>query len=416
MDITAPTENFFTDLAPAPLPVPPKASPPRRQPSAEQLFKKEENYRRRRPPVAKSHYNASELDGTPRLLRHGSASLPQLPGTKGRYPWHRHLRSRALHLRLRQHPPRHFLLIPRACHRRPPRRLRSPLHPAEEKRPIRKSHHALAHRHSEMNSVLDISNESSIPSEPVRVHLVFCHLYHDLMVFSAEPLPLSTSYWKDPAFLKSFNGSYRIEATHRAICHHRRARTSRGNPDPHGCGKTHRRIGETLRSSPLTKKSAALTFNLGNLYFETGEIEKAVAAYQSALKEYPSFRRAHQNLALALVREKQTPRSPHPPHRSHPARRFQRLAPTVFSATAASPARNTPAPSKHTASLRSPSQTSPNGAPESPSASRISIRKQEAVALLDEVIRKRPLEASYSVLQANILLDLDQSGSCRESP
>lgn len=27
-----------------------------------------------------------------------------------------------------------------------------------------------------------------------------------------EPLPLSTSYWKSPAFLKQFNGSYRIEA------------------------------------------------------------------------------------------------------------------------------------------------------------------------------------------------------------
>jgi TonB family protein len=74
MDITLPVENFHTDLAPAPLPVaatPPPVSHPK------QFFKKEQNYKPAPPPpVAKSHYNTSELDGTPRLLRHGSATFP----------------------------------------------------------------------------------------------------------------------------------------------------------------------------------------------------------------------------------------------------------------------------------------------------------------------------------------------------
>lgn len=82
MDITAPVENFFTDLAPAPLPTPPKPSPPKRQSSSQQFFKKEENYRPK-PPVAKSHYNTGELDGTPRLLRHGSARFPSSLARKG---------------------------------------------------------------------------------------------------------------------------------------------------------------------------------------------------------------------------------------------------------------------------------------------------------------------------------------------
>ena len=71
MDITAPVENFFTDLAPAPLPVAPEpARPsPRRDPSP--------------PTVAKSHYSASELDSIPRLLRHGSASFPSSLARKG---------------------------------------------------------------------------------------------------------------------------------------------------------------------------------------------------------------------------------------------------------------------------------------------------------------------------------------------
>ena len=85
MDITAPVENFFTDLAPAPLPVAPRPSPPRARSSSEQLFKKEENYRPApaRAPAVKSHYQANELDGTPRLLRHGSASFPSSLARQG---------------------------------------------------------------------------------------------------------------------------------------------------------------------------------------------------------------------------------------------------------------------------------------------------------------------------------------------
>ena len=73
MDITLPVENFYTDLAPAPLPT---ASKPVEH--SKQFFKKEQNYRRTPPPppIAKSHYSTSELDGTPRLLRHGSVTFP----------------------------------------------------------------------------------------------------------------------------------------------------------------------------------------------------------------------------------------------------------------------------------------------------------------------------------------------------
>ncbi len=84
MDITAPVENFFTDLAPSPLPVAPepavRASP---RPAPRQVSKPAPARRPPPPPIAKSHYNASELDGTPRLLRHGSASFPAALARKG---------------------------------------------------------------------------------------------------------------------------------------------------------------------------------------------------------------------------------------------------------------------------------------------------------------------------------------------
>lgn len=77
MDITAPVENFFTDLAPAPLPVAPEIVTPRTNPPVKVPSKPTP------PPVAKTHYNQNELDGIPRLLRHGSATFPSSLTSKG---------------------------------------------------------------------------------------------------------------------------------------------------------------------------------------------------------------------------------------------------------------------------------------------------------------------------------------------
>ncbi len=83
MDITLPVETFFSDVPPAPLPEVPAESPrPRPQPA-----KPAPTTRPAPPrppaPVAKSHYQVNELDGTPRLLRHGSAQFPPALARRG---------------------------------------------------------------------------------------------------------------------------------------------------------------------------------------------------------------------------------------------------------------------------------------------------------------------------------------------
>lgn len=84
MNITAPVENFFTDVAPAPLPTPPKPATPKKSSYSKPFFKKQPNYSKPKPAaVAKSHYSPSELDSTPRLLRHGSTSFPSSLSRKG---------------------------------------------------------------------------------------------------------------------------------------------------------------------------------------------------------------------------------------------------------------------------------------------------------------------------------------------
>lgn len=231
--------------------------------------------------------------------------------------------------------------------------------------------------------------------------------------FSAEPLPISTAYWKDPVFLKSFNGSYRIEARiepsvtteERGLLMEVQTLMSAGN-----------RLGalEKIRASPLTEKSPALTFNLANLFFEIGENAKAIATFQSALKEYPSFRRAHRNLALALIRDNRLPEALE--HLTEAIRLgdsegstygllgYCRLTRREFASALQA--------------YRIAQVTEPEVAEWKAGVAQClqeTGAKEDAIALLDEVIALRPLEASYAVLLANIHLDLDRPDSAAKA-
>ena len=67
MDVTLPVDAFFTELAPAPLPVVERPRPTPRVRAPRPVAPR---------PAAKSHYSMGELDGRPRLLRHPSVAFP----------------------------------------------------------------------------------------------------------------------------------------------------------------------------------------------------------------------------------------------------------------------------------------------------------------------------------------------------
>jgi len=236
---------------------------------------------------------------------------------------------------------------------------------------------------------------------------VVLFLFQTSLAFSAEPLPLSTNYWKDPAFLKSFNGSYRIEARIEPNVSTEERGLLVDIQELMADGKRDAAL-QKIISSKLTANSAALTFNLGNLQFETGANEKAIQAYENALEKYPSFRRAHRNLALALIREDEIEKAL--THLTEAIRLGDSDGSTYGLLGYCRLSREEYASALQ--AYRLAQVTEPNVAEWKAGIAQCLQNldeKAKAIALLEEVIRQRPLEASYSVLQANIHLDLGQS-------
>jgi tetratricopeptide (TPR) repeat protein len=225
-------------------------------------------------------------------------------------------------------------------------------------------------------------------------------------VWAAEPLPLAREYWEDPAFQKAFNGSYRIEARIEPSV----TTAERGLlVEVQGLMEKGQRTNalEKLKGSTLTSTSAALTYNLGNLHFEKGEDDEAVAAFRKAVGMYPSFRRAHRNLALALVRSGKLEEALEP---LLEAVRLGDASGATYGLLAYCRLRR----GEWASALQAYrlAQVSEPEVPEWKAGVAQCLEnlggRAEAAALLDEVIRMRPAVASYAVLQARLLLDLDR--------
>ncbi|MDP4624630.1 MAG: tetratricopeptide repeat protein [Akkermansiaceae bacterium] len=206
--------------------------------------------------------------------------------------------------------------------------------------------------------------------------------------------------------MNSFNGSYRIEARIEPTLTTEQRGLLVEVQTLMATGKRDSALAK-LKSSPLTAKSPALTFNLGNLYFETGEIEQAAEAYQAALKDFPSFRRAHKNLALAHIRSDELEKALE--HLTEAVRLGDSDGSTYGMLGFCRLTREEYASALQ--SYRLAQVTEPNVAEWKAGIAQclqVLDAKDEAAALLDEVVRSRPTEASYAVLLANLRLDLGQ--------
>ena len=221
-----------------------------------------------------------------------------------------------------------------------------------------------------------------------------------------EPLPLSNSYWQDPAFIKAFNASYRIEARIEPNVTSEERGLLVEIQELMAEGERAAAI-RKLTESSLTEESPALTFNLANLHFEEGDLDTAIEKYREAIEAMPAFRRAQRNLAVALVRKNDLEDAM--PHLLEAIRLGDADGATYGLLGYIRLQRGEWASALQAYRLAQLSEPDVVDwlAGIAQCLQNLNER-EEAAALLDEVVRKRPRESSYAMLRATVLLDLDR--------
>lgn len=224
---------------------------------------------------------------------------------------------------------------------------------------------------------------------------------------SAEPLPFSSEYWKDAVFLKSFNGSYRINARIEPSVSTEERGLLVSIQKLMADGKREDAL-KKLEASPLGKSSAAIAFNVGNIQFELGLLEESGESYQRAIKLYPNFRRAHRNLGYVFARQDDWKKAI--PELEESIRLGDQDGAT-YGQLAYGRMQNEQYASALQA-YRLAQVTQPESIDWKAGVAQCLQylkRNEEALALIDEVIKARPTEPSYYLLQSSIQLSMDHA-------
>mgnify|MGYP001185901111 CR=1 FL=1 len=118
---------------------------------------------------------------------------------------------------------------------------------------------------------------------------------------AAEPLPIDP-LWKSEAFRKTLTASYGIDSriepriTEDEAFYLDKSAAAMAAGDRPGAIKV-------LSESSILDRSPAMRFTLASLQFEEGAIDDSLKHFTTAIEQFPNFRDAHRNLAVALVRK-----------------------------------------------------------------------------------------------------------------
>lgn len=133
---------------------------------------------------------------------------------------------------------------------------------------------------------------------------------------TAEPLVQAARFWDDPSFVKTFMGSYGVEAEDEPTVTREEAQflgrlVEQIKTDLPGAIRS-------LQSALKNDSGAALDFTLANLRLQEGRLaqstenrkasyDAAVLHYEAAVKKFPGFLRAHKNLGLVYAEQQRFP-------------------------------------------------------------------------------------------------------------
>ncbi len=109
-------------------------------------------------------------------------------------------------------------------------------------------------------------------------------------------------FWNDKEFVKRFAGSYgflsavepKVTSTN-DIAAYKAVRDYVATNAPMAI--------EILSTNLTADSSAVLDYTMGTLLFQNGKGKEAITHFQNAIEKFPSYLRAHKNLAFSLVRE-----------------------------------------------------------------------------------------------------------------
>jgi tetratricopeptide (TPR) repeat protein len=112
---------------------------------------------------------------------------------------------------------------------------------------------------------------------------------------------IASDMWNDPAFIKTFTGSYGFLAGYEPQISDDEKEALRGLID---LIKASPKVAiQQLQPQIKESSSAAFDFVLANLYFQDGNLPKAEEYYSNAIRKHPDFRRAYKNLGLVQVQD-----------------------------------------------------------------------------------------------------------------
>lgn len=112
---------------------------------------------------------------------------------------------------------------------------------------------------------------------------------------------IASDMWNDPAFIKTFTGSYGFLAGYEPPISDDEKDALRSLID---LIKASPKIAiQQLEPQIQKSSSAAFDFILANLYFQDGNLANAEKYYSNAIRKHPDFRRAYKNLGLVQVQD-----------------------------------------------------------------------------------------------------------------
>ncbi len=115
-------------------------------------------------------------------------------------------------------------------------------------------------------------------------------------------LAATASFWKDPAFVKEFMGSYGFHTENQPKVTPEEAKLLGTVAEQLGSNNPRTAI-DTLKPAVTPTASGVLDFALGTIYLQEQNYAEAEANLKRAIAKFPNYLRAHQNLGIVYVQQ-----------------------------------------------------------------------------------------------------------------